>query len=60
MPEQVVHVHALAPPLLVPDLHLVLHVDDHLGLAWEGVHQSAAVGSGNLLGGAEADVGLED
>ena len=32
-PEQVVHVHALGPALLVPDLGLVLQVANDLGLA---------------------------
>ena len=46
--EEVVHVHALAPSLLVPNLHLVLEVDNQLGLAREGVHKATAIGSRNL------------
>ncbi len=43
----------------MPDLHLVLEVDDHLGLARQGVHQTAAVRGRDLLGRPQADVGLE-
>lgn len=60
MAEQVVHVHALRPPLLVPNLGLVLHVDDHLGLAWEGVDEPAAVRGRHLLGRSQPNVCLVD
>ena len=58
--EEVVHVHALRPALLVPDEALVLEVDDHLGLAGEGVDEAAAVGGGDLLRRAETDGRLVD
>ena len=58
--EEVVHVHALRPSLLVPDPRLVLEVHVHLGLARQRVDQAAAVGGGHLLGRPDADVGLVD
>ena len=41
--QEVVHVHALAPTLLVPDLVLVLEVADDLRLAGQRPDESAAV-----------------
>jgi hypothetical protein len=58
VPEQVVHVHALRPALLVPDLGLVLEVDEHLGLAGQDVEQPAAVRRRDLLRRAQTNVGL--
>ena len=58
--EKVVHVHALRPSLLVPDLGLVLEMDEHLGLAGERVDQTASIGSGHFLGRPQPDVGLMD
>ena len=59
MSKQVVHVHALRPALLVPDLRLVLQVDEHLGLAWQDVEQPAAVRGRDFLRRTKTDVGLE-
>ena len=56
--QQVVHVHALGPALLVPNQRLVLHVDNHLGLAGQRVDQTAAIGRWHLLGRPQPDVGL--
>ena len=47
--KQVVHVHALRPAFLVPDLCLVLQVHKHLCLSGQDVEQSAAVRSGDFL-----------
>ena len=48
--QQVVHVHALRPALLVTDLGLVLEVADDLGLPRQGPHQAAAIGGWVSLG----------
>ena len=47
--EEIVHVHALGPALLVSDDALVLEVAHDLGLSREGPHQAAAVWSWVLL-----------
>jgi hypothetical protein len=39
--KEVVHVHALGPALLVPDLGLVLQVANDLGLAGKGPEENA-------------------
>ena len=59
VPQEVVHVHALAPALLVTDLGLVLEVDIHLGLAGQDVHQPAAVGGRHSPRGTQPDRGLQ-
>ena len=58
VPEEVVHVHDLRPPLLVPDLVLVLQVADDRRLARQHPHQPTAVRRRVLVGRGDLHVAV--